>query len=127
MHIAQKCWASPDGARLSTNLRSFGILKTSGLKPDALVGWADAGFIDGSPTSRIAQNVGLRDQAASAWRSSNARIKVLVNAGISSGLRLVIRLPLSTTSLSSQCAPAFSRSARNEGHDVRCFSLTRPA
>ncbi len=41
-----------------------------------------------------------------------------LNAGMSSGLRLVIKLPSITTSSSTTSAPAFARSVRIEGQLV---------
>src|SRR3712207_8922859 len=50
--------------------------------------------------------------------SANSSIIFLLNAGMSSGLRLVTR-PLSvTTSWSTQLAPALRRSFCSDGHDV---------
>ena len=56
---------------------------------------------------------------------AEAGAKVLIasqNAGKSSGLRLVSRLPSSTVSRSTHLAPAFVRSVRSDRHDV----ISRP-
>ena len=51
----------------------------------------------------------------------------LLKAGMSSGLRLVMRLPSWTTSLSTQLAPALVRSVRTEGQEVTVLPLTTSA
>ena len=49
------------------------------------------------------------------------------NAGMSSGLRLVMMLPSVTTSRSTQLAPALMRSVWTEGQEVMVWPLTTPA
>lgn len=62
------------------------------------------------------------------FRSSlNALMMALQNASRSSGVRLVIRPRSTTTSASSHCAPAFSRSLRMLGTEVMRRPLTTPA
>src|ERR1700730_9633545 len=60
--------------------------------------------------------------AYAAWRRPRAPANSLVisrlNAGISSGARLVTRLPSPTASASITSAPAFLRSVLTEGHEV---------
>src|SRR6201996_9859247 len=56
-----------------------------------------------------------------------ASVTFLLNAGISSGLRLVMMLPSSTTSLSTHFAPALIRSVWIDGHEVTVFPFTTPA
>src|SRR5205807_5211047 len=59
--------------------------------------------------------------------SANSSIIFRLKAGISEGLRLVIR-PLSTfTSLSTQLPPAFFTSVFKDGHDVRVRPRTTSA
>src|SRR5262249_26242311 len=60
-----------------------------------------------------------------AWLNS-ASISRL-NAGMSSGLRLVTSWPSTTTSLSTQFAPALRRAVFNDGQDVRLQSRTTSA
>src|SRR5205823_14727138 len=50
--------------------------------------------------------------------SANSSIIFLLNAGMSSGLRLVTSPLSTTTSSSTQLAPAFVRSVLSDGHDV---------
>ena len=57
-------------------------------------------------------------RAADATASANKRIISRLNAGMSSGFRLVTRRPSVTTSLSTQVAPALLRSVFSEGQDV---------
>src|ERR1700691_6263591 len=56
-----------------------------------------------------------------------APISVVLNAGISSGLRLVMNCPSVTTSLSTQFTPAFFRSVLIDGHEVIVFPFTTTA
>ena len=67
-------------------------------------------------SARVASGVDGRDRAAVSSR---------VKAGMSSGLRLVIRLSSTTTSRSSQVAPALRRSVCRLGHEVRCGRARR--
>lgn len=81
--------------------------------------------IGGSPKAAVCSSRSVRTGGAN--QAAIALISVLAKAGISSGMRRVIRLPAWTTSLSSQCAPAFSRSARSAGHEVILRPLTSAA
>src|ERR1700744_2136204 len=72
---------------------------------------------------------GRRNQCACACCGVFAvtSISFLLNAGMSSGLRLVMMLPSSTTSLSTHFAPALMRSVWMDGHEVTVFPFTTPA
>lgn len=62
------------------------------------------------------------------WRApANNSIMAGLNAGISSGLRLVTNLPSLTTCSSTHFAPAFIRSVLGEGQDVILRPFTAPA
>src|SRR5437764_12578948 len=87
----------------------------------------------GTPSRRLPPDAGVAQATRrSPWRalcsaSANSSIIFLLNALMSSGLRLVI-IPMSlTTSSSTHFPPAFPISVRSEGHDVRVRSLTASA
>src|ERR1700733_13763554 len=63
---------------------------------------------------------GRRSQCACACCGlfATTSVSFLLNAGMSSGLRLVMMLPSSTTSLSTHFAPALMRSVWMDGHEV---------
>src|SRR5438045_8968387 len=63
----------------------------------------------------------------SCFPSANSSISFLLNAGMSSGLRLVTRPWSTCTSSSTQLAPALRRSVRTDGNDVSVRSRTTPA
>src|ERR1700760_2135088 len=66
---------------------------------------------------RFARNA--RYAGAADLASLNSSIIVGLNAGMSSGLRLVTRVRSTTTSWSTPSAPALRRSVLSEGHEVR--------
>src|SRR5215217_4466228 len=74
------------------------------------------------------RSVLARASACSRWTpSANSSTSLALNAGRSSGLRLVTRPRSVWTSSSTQAPPAFSMSVRMLGHEVRVRPLTTSA
>src|SRR4051812_29574914 len=78
-------------------------------------------------TQSLANDQELGPISAAAGLIESACSSALLNAGRSSGLRLVTSLPSITTSSSVHSAPALRKSCCRLGQLVRCLALAMPA
>ena len=79
-----------------------------------------------SPAAPSRRSPSLGSSSSSSVRGRTCSTIAAPNASRSSGLRLVIRLPSTTTSSSTQSAPALRRSVCSDGHDVIRRPFTDP-